>query len=293
MNWYPDAIRKPLTADKDRQALTVHNRVNLHIAVSESESLYSFFNQRGIADSHFYVRRDGKVEQYVSTSMRAYADLEGNDATISIETQGFGGGTWTVEQRESLARIYAWAVRTHDVARKLATDSKIGDSSKGLSWHRLGIDGDFPALPSIRAGRLQRGGGMHYSTSTGKACPGDDRIPQIPMIFERAMDILNGSTTITEENSFMADLTEKQQTEIYQDTTEKVYDAATDQWDTQAEAQRKTNVLLRRVLANQVADQAAPTVDVDADAVAEALLTKLTPAVAQGVADALAARLAD
>src|SRR5690606_33836144 len=45
---------------------------------------------------------------------------------------------------------------------------------------RLGVDGAFPSLPDIRAGRLQRGGGMHYSTSTGKVCPGDARIAQIP-----------------------------------------------------------------------------------------------------------------
>jgi hypothetical protein len=186
---YPGAIWKPITA-KSRSRLTVYNRVNLHIAVSEASSLFSFFNQAGIADSHFYVRRDGTVEQYVDTAYKAYADLEGNDATISIETQGMGTGEWTPAQLESLARLYAWCVKTHGIALKMATSSKTDSSSHGLSWHRLGIDGNFPPLPSILAGRLQRGGGMHYSNSFGKGCPTDDRIKQIPGIFARAKELL-------------------------------------------------------------------------------------------------------
>lgn len=192
---FPGAIWKPITASKGRQKLTVHNRMNLHVAVSEGSSLHNYFNKSGIPDSHFYVRRDGTVEQYVDTSMRAFADLEGNDATISVETQGMGGGGWDVKQRESLAKLYAWAVETHGLEVKLATDSKPGKSSQGLSWHRLGCDGNFPALPSILAGRGQRGGGMHYSTSLGKVCPGDGRIVQIPGIFARAKEILNPTST--------------------------------------------------------------------------------------------------
>lgn len=188
---YPGAIQKPITASKGRQRLTVYNRMNLHVAVSEASSLHGYFNKSGIPDSHFYVRRDGTVEQYVDTAYRAFADLEGNDATISVETQGMGPGGWTPQQRESLARLYAWAVKTHNIARKMAKDSKIGPSSQGLSWHRLGCDGNFPSLPSILAGRTQRGGGMHYSTSRGKVCPGDDRIEQIPGIFNRAMQLLD------------------------------------------------------------------------------------------------------
>jgi hypothetical protein len=196
---YPGAIWKPITASKGRNRLTVWNRVNLHIAVSESDSLFTFFNKSGIPDSHFYVRRDGKVEQYVDTAWNAFADLEGNDATISIETQGGATGEWTAAQRESLARLFAWAVKTHGIAQKLATSSKVGSSeSRGLSWHRLGIDGNFPALPSILAGRLQRGAAgivdrdyMHYSNSFGKGCPTDDRIKQIPGILKRALEILS------------------------------------------------------------------------------------------------------
>lgn len=188
---YPGAIYKPITAAKGRTRMSAYNRINLHTAVTSSSSLHTYFNQSGRPDSHFYVREDGTVEQYVDTSLRAFADLDGNDATISIETwDGYGrvpwpGGQpppWTPAQLASLAALCAWIMRTHDIPVRLAQNSQPGASSRGLSWHRLGIDGAFPRLPDQRAGRLQRGGGMHYSKSAGKVCPGDARIAQVPSI---------------------------------------------------------------------------------------------------------------
>lgn len=176
---YPAAIWKPLDPRYVPGArLTAHNRVNLHVAVSEAASLHGFFNAPGRPSSHFYVRRDGTVEQYVDTDYRAEADLDGNDATISVETQG--GVTdaqrepWTDEQVQALAALWAWARDTHGIADKLATSSRRGEESRGLSWHRLGVD---PwRVPD----------GMRYSTARGKICPGDAKIAQIPGILAAA-----------------------------------------------------------------------------------------------------------
>ena len=200
---YPKAIWKPIPL-KGRRSITVYNRMNLHVAVSETTSLFSFFSKVGV-DSHFYVRKDGTVEQYVDTSLRANADLEGNDATISVETQGglknASGEPWTDAQCKALAELFAWSVKTHGLKVQIASSSKIGEESKGLSWHRLGINGNFPALPSVLAGRNQRGGGMYYSRATGKACPGDSKIKQIQTIFEMAKKIINGSSSENNSNS--------------------------------------------------------------------------------------------
>jgi len=156
--------------------------MNLHIAVSEQASLYGFFNKPSFVCSHFYVRRDGQVEQYVDTAYKAAADYQGNSSTISIETQGMADGEWTSQQLNSMAALFAWARDAHGLANKLATNSQPnGDSSHGLSWHRLGIDGNFPAS-GILAGRLQLGGGLLYSPSRGKVCPTSQRILQISQI---------------------------------------------------------------------------------------------------------------
>lgn len=214
---YPGAIWKPITADKDRQRLTVYNRVNLHSTASVASSQHGYFNQRGIPDSHFHVAYDGTVEQYVDTSMRAFADYEGNDATVSIETQGVSSSTgdekWRPAQAAAIIDLVAWIIKTHDIPRKLASNSHAGStSSQGLSWHRLGCDGNFPSLPSIQAGRLQRGGGMHYSTSLGKVCPGYLRITQIHQeIWPGVEAALSGSSST---GGFMAALTDAEQEEM-------------------------------------------------------------------------------
>jgi peptidoglycan hydrolase-like protein with peptidoglycan-binding domain len=178
--------------------MVAYNRVNLHVTAGVG-SPYRTFDAPGAASSHFYVSKTGAVEQFVDTDLRAEADLDGNDATISIETEGgWPGGIansepWTPEQVEQLARIYAWTVTTHGIALRLATSSARGAASQGLSWHRLGVDGHFPALPSALAGRAQRGGGMRYSQARGKLCPGDAKIGQVPAVLARASALLGAA----------------------------------------------------------------------------------------------------
>ena len=183
---YPGATWRPLPMERLSGArMAAYNRVNLHVTAGNG-SPFGTFNRPNAASSHLFVFKDGTSEQYVDTDYRAEADLQGNDATISVETEGAAPGVdanaepWTPEQVETLARIFAWAVQTHGIAVQIAHDSKIGDSSKGLSWHRLGIDGNFDAA---HPGRRQLGGGMLYSPDSGKVCPGNAKIDQAPAIF--------------------------------------------------------------------------------------------------------------
>ena len=49
-------------------------RANLHTAVSSASSLYSYFATRsGKVHSHFYVAKDGTIEQYRDTAYAAAA----------------------------------------------------------------------------------------------------------------------------------------------------------------------------------------------------------------------------
>ena len=190
MPWYPRAVRK--TVSRFRTSLTPR-RVNLHTAVSNASSLYGYFSRSTSPCSHFYVREDGTVEQYVDTSYRAAADLRGNASTISIETwDGWGGSwtsgpppAWTPAQVTALRDLIDWILATHPtIPRRLATTSRDDSTSWGISWHRLGV-------PATRL-QLLRGasqtGGMLYSRAVGKVCPGDRRIAQIPGLLARTID---------------------------------------------------------------------------------------------------------
>jgi hypothetical protein len=175
---YPAAVLKLIPHANERTA-PLRNRINLHTAVTDASSLYPYFSRPGNPCSHFYVREDGIVEQYIDTAYFSAADYEGNDATVSIETwDGYGRlwtsgqpPPWTPAQMTSLGRLCRWIMQNHrSIPPRLATDSVLGPSSLGLSWHRLGVD------------PWRQPEGMRYSTAYGKVCPGDRRIAQIPTI---------------------------------------------------------------------------------------------------------------
>lgn len=180
MAWFPGAIVKEVT--RHRTPMADHRGVCLHIAVSEGASLFNYFNQPGNPTSHFYVRYDGDVEQYVDTQWRAPAQLEGNPTMIGIETMGGKqpGQRWTAEQVETLAQLSAWCHRVHGVPLIPMTSSRA--IATGIGYHRLGVD------------PYRVNGGELWSTKYGKTCPEDQRIDQIPGIITRARAIAAGDT---------------------------------------------------------------------------------------------------
>lgn len=300
----PGAIWRPITVNKNRWRL-VPLRVNLHVAVSEAASLHGYFNAAGRVDSHFYVRRDGTIEQYVDTSVVAYADLEGNGSSISVETQGgvknANGEPWTAAQVEALARIYAWAVRTHGIARQVAKDSRPGSSSHGLSWHRLGCDGNFPGPPLH--GRVA--GGRRYSRQYGKVCPGNAKIRQVPAIYARAMALLGSKTPVsnvkpTTPNVQEDDVTTPEQMREINRWIENIHKdikatlpalVAEAVWTfvTRTEPRSGWTMLRRAVDAAQATNAALPQIagkvgaSIDTDALAAGLAEPLTEALAGSV----------
>jgi N-acetylmuramoyl-L-alanine amidase len=184
----PGARYRPVAWAEKRDDNTAPTCVILHLTASEATSQYGYFTSQRNACSNFHVARDGTIEQYINTDKLSAADGEGSDHAISVETQGAdAGGRWTGAQVESIAKILAWAHATHPIPLRLMNNSKAGE--KGVGWHRIGIDGNFPPLPNILAGRLQRGGGQKWSSSRGKVCPGDARIRQVPAVLARAVQL--------------------------------------------------------------------------------------------------------
>jgi peptidoglycan hydrolase-like protein with peptidoglycan-binding domain len=180
--WYPGALRKEIT--KWRTPINGPRGFVFHVAVSEAASLYGYFSGAAVC-SHFYVRKDGVVEQYVDTRFRAPANYQGNPTLISVETQGgvnnAQGEPWTPQQVEALAQLSRWVHQTHGITLSLMPNSK--PSSVGFGYHRQGID---PWRVS---------GGEKWSTSAGKICPGNGKIGQIPSILTAA-----GGVTVPVDN---------------------------------------------------------------------------------------------
>lgn len=149
--------------------------------------------------AHFSVHHDGRIQQSRDTKFQSAANLDGNYRIIAIENEDHGSafGTWntndghavpalTDEQVWADARILAWAHKVHGVPLQVAPNSK--STSKGLGYHRQGIDGNFGSYKYD--GRVS--GGEKWSSHFGKVCPGDRRIDQVPLILSRAKQIVSG-----------------------------------------------------------------------------------------------------
>lgn len=194
-DWYPKAKQKLISSKVRSRGSSKADIAVFHIAAGDSTSLYSWFSspERGV--SHFYVLVDGSVEQYVPISSKSGSELNGNHHCISFETQGGSSSTkdkpWSDKQVQTMAEIISWLHADWGLSLTLAANSK--SSTKGVGYHRLGIDGNFPNDP-LYGGRGQRGGGEEWSTSTGKTCPENytkpatskSRIAQVQPIITKA-----------------------------------------------------------------------------------------------------------
>lgn len=140
--------------------------------------------------AHFSVKADGTILQSRDTQYQSAANLEGNYRVISIENEDHGStfGGWsgsdvpalTPAQVAANAKILRWAHETHGVPLQVCPNSL--PSSRGLAYHRQGIDGNFTdGYP----GRVS--GGEVWTKHFGKICPGPRRISQLPEILRQAI----------------------------------------------------------------------------------------------------------
>jgi hypothetical protein len=91
----------------------------------------------------------------------------------------------TAEQVTANAEAFQWAHETHGIPLQLCPNSRPG--SRGLAYHRQGIDGNFGTKQHPFPGRVP--GGEVWTSSPGKVCPGDKRIAQLPEILRQAKAI--------------------------------------------------------------------------------------------------------
>lgn len=156
---YPQAVKRLIEPGSNDPRITPRVAI-LHVAVSEQPSLYDYFAHRsGGIESHFYVRRDGTVEQYRLTEYQADANLAANDFAVSIETQGMGAGEWTPEQIEAIKRLLLWLNEAEGIPLRRCD----GPYGSGVGYHTMW-------------------GAPSPWTPVAKSCPGPDRIKQFDRI---------------------------------------------------------------------------------------------------------------
>jgi hypothetical protein len=176
---------QPIT-DRSTVAMSPR-RVTMHIADDPRDDIYGPGKGPGNSYAHFYNRKAGSPLQHQTMDCRAAADLNGSDASISVEHQGVAGDAMTGVQITNLAKIFAWAHVFCGVPNRIAT---VGNTN-GLAWHRLGVSGNFGTYnPNDRRTWSRAQTGEVWSSSV-KLCPTDKFINQLDLIYERAQIWVN------------------------------------------------------------------------------------------------------
>lgn len=196
---YPQAVYKPLGAQSE-PTMRAHDIVCLHTMVGYLSSTDRYFraaNGRGYdgTESHYGVggpwgsdgaaNLDGTVWQWQDRGHQADANVDGNPRVISVETADnaprFASDIkgWSPAQIDAIVDLLIWetSVEAHakcpsswechksGIPRQLIPDTKPG--RRGIGYHRQGVPGYVSA------------GGEEWSISTGKVCPGGERIAQL------------------------------------------------------------------------------------------------------------------
>lgn len=176
---YPNAVWKPLPENKSEPRLKA-TMVALHSAVTNGTSLFAYFAREDVkVESHFYIRKDGTVEQYIDTDRQADAQREGNDNCISVET--WDGGhpdttPWNTAQIASLVQLIVWCHKTHGIPIITAT----GPNGKGVGYHTQ-FRPDW--------------------ARDGRTCPGVIRVPQVGYVIRKAALVVTPGRPVSKPQS--------------------------------------------------------------------------------------------
>lgn len=132
---YPAAIWKPLLPENATEPAITATQVILHSAVSAADSLHGYFGRESVVvESHFYVRWDGTVEQYIDTDRQADANYRANVRAISIETEDDGDPDrrpWSAEQIQALVALVTWICDTEGIPKQWVTTH----DAPGIGYH--------------------------------------------------------------------------------------------------------------------------------------------------------------
>jgi peptidoglycan hydrolase-like protein with peptidoglycan-binding domain len=149
---YPGASWKPVV----NHGGTMGQVLGLVLHVQQGDgSLYGYFDNPAVElSSHWWVSKDGAVEQYVDANEIAWAQAAGNEQYHSVETEGYDYEDLTMAQIEALAELYKWGTKGYSWAMVLSN----APGKRGFAWHGMGgvAWGNHPGCPgTLRMARRQ------------------------------------------------------------------------------------------------------------------------------------------
>lgn len=169
--FYPPAERRIIPAGASDPKI-VPAVVSLHVTAGTGSPFNYFNGPSGGIESHLYLSKRGKWEQYRQFHREADAQLGGNSwdgltvgrdglkrnvrlGAITIETEGRAGGWWTRRQKREIKKFLLWA------------------------RENLGVPLTLVKVPNPRT--VDRGGVGYHSlfdqwNSLRKSCPGPRRV---------------------------------------------------------------------------------------------------------------------
>lgn len=143
---YPGATLKLIPAGTNDPPI-VPVGFAFHVAATNAFSLFGYFNgPSGGIESHFYIHKDGTIEQYRSCLVEADAQNAGNswpagghrNGIISVETQGLGPGWWTNAQKDAIKKLILWGHQEFGIPLRKLTDPQPPTlAAGGIGYHSL------------------------------------------------------------------------------------------------------------------------------------------------------------
>lgn len=194
MGRVPGTEWRPLAGDWASQPrMAAHNIICIHTMVGTLDGTDGYFRSGngvgyGGSEAHVGIGPTGRAYQWQDDAFQADANLDGNPEVLSIENADRGAPfpawsgsdvpAFTEQQIEANAQICAYWCRTYAIPPSLIPDTLPG--RRGIAVHRQGVPG-MGLVP----------GGVQWSSSFGKVCPGDRRTQQVSTrIIPRVREIL-------------------------------------------------------------------------------------------------------
>jgi len=131
---YSGASWMPVGAANHGGTMTGHLGLVLHVCQGDGSQYGWFNNPASGVSAHFWVGKDGHVEQYVDGNTAANHAMAANGTYNGVETEGFNTDPLTPQQITALAGIYKWGMASYGWPKQLC--DTVGGS--GFAWHGLG-----------------------------------------------------------------------------------------------------------------------------------------------------------